>query len=525
MLREPLGTTSKLSSAPGMADIHLLLSMALEHRASPCQVSWSEGEGNEYALAVESSPRGGDAEWRMYLGNGPGSVLLWTYVSCDVLLVYNLIQSSCPQTKNAGTAASSAFSYGDGATGGQSLYRTGAGADDGRGQQSIKRTQEAYRASSALRGDLAHVQMSTLLQSIKMSKMTGCLKIDAGTRNAEVYFTVGVPVHATAAETSGEESIFELLTWKEGAFHFDPNQESGTLTIKQNLDVLLLQGMQLIDYAAHLRNVGLKPESIIYRKHKDLSEKDFESMVMQGAPLPLSLQKRFYRSIDETYTLRHLIDKLRLPRSEWVPLMCNMIRCDLVTLQKGEQVRRQRPALEPKAIDKRAIQNIMMSLRYPETGMFTYPAFLYFLEQEFFRGYRSASPISVIIFQMRTKSGNMDPVREPVPLPALGEAVRRISRVKRHVDLLSHYETYDYALLLPNTKTAGALIFANRVVKALLSEPLGVGIDKDNLSLAFGIACIPEDFLDLSMLLSAAEAAKNEACHSDSPVVLYRDIK
>jgi GGDEF domain-containing protein len=167
----------------------------------------------------------------------------------------------------------------------------------------------------------------------------------------------------------------------------------------------------------------------------------------------------------------------------------------------------------------------MMSLRRPETGMFTYPAFLYFLEQEYFRGYRSASPISIVVFQMRVRNGASDAIREPLPVAAVSEAVRRISRVKRHVDLLAHYETFDYALLLPNTKTGGAGVFANRVIKALKASALAPGIDSSNLSLSFGVACIPEDTLDLSLLLSGAEVAQNASQHSNNPVTLYRDVK
>src|SRR6185437_3045832 len=152
-------------------------------------------------------------------------------------------------------------------------------------------------------------------------------------------------------------------------------------------------------------------------------------------------------SIDDGKTVQHLLEKLRLPRSHWIPLMCNMMRCDLVILsQSTGTARSTKPALEPKSIDKRAIQNVMMSLRRPETGLFTYPAFLYFLEQEYFRGYRSASPISIVVLQMRMWSDHLDPVREPLPHGAVSEAVRRISRVKRHVDMMALYETFDYAL-------------------------------------------------------------------------------
>ena len=167
----------------------------------------------------------------------------------------------------------------------------------------------------------------------------------------------------------------------------------------------------------------------------------------------------------------------------------------------------------------------MMSLRRPETGMFTYPAFLYFLEQEYFRGYRSGSPLSVMVMEMRVVSGPPHLSREPLDVPAVAEVVRRISRLKRHIDLLAHYDQYDYAMLLPNTKTSGANIFAQRVARAIWSSPLAYGVDSANLSLAFGVACIPDDCLDLGVLLAAAEAAKAQALRAAVPIALYRDLK
>jgi hypothetical protein len=50
-------------------------------------------------------------------------------------------------------------------------------------------------------------------------------------------------------------------------------------------------------------------------------------------------------------------------------------------------------------------------------------------------------------------------------------------------------------------------------------------VDGSNLQLAFGVAAIPEDFVELSHILAAAEIAKNSAASGESPVVLYRDLK
>ncbi len=520
----------RLPSNPSMADIHHYLSKAIEKRGTAVEIGWSPPDGMaEYRLKVQCSTKGGDAEWSMYVVASDKASLVWTYVSCDVLLVYNLVMSSCGA---AGPAPPQFELHGIGAgripKTENTFYRLDSitppdpsKLSDGRGAAPTN-----LRNRSPLNGDLAHVQMPTLLQSILMAGMTGCLVVKKGNREAEIYFDGGTPTHAQTDNTVGEETLYELLSWKDGDFHFEPDKRSDAATISQSLDTLLLQGMQLIDNEAYLANAGLRPNSVLGKRHHSLSEKDFDSSISNGSALPLAMQKRFYKAVDGKQTVEQLVSKLHLPRSQWVPLMCNMLRCDLLVLSNGKEGKVVVPILAPKAIDKRAIQNVMMSLRRPDTGMFTYPAFLYFLEQEYFRAYRSASPISIVVFQMRLKNkDSKDQVQEPLPLEAIGEAVRRISRVKRHVDMLAHYETFDYALLLPNTKSQGAEVFCHRVIKALTSQPLILGVDPVNLSLAFGTACIPEDALDLALLLSAAEVAKNTAQLRGKQLLLYRDVK
>ena len=97
-------------------------------------------------------------------------------------------------------------------------------------------------------------------------------------------------------------------------------------------------------------------------------------------------------------------------------------------------------------------------------------------------------------------------------IPGDKDLGKTISRIKRQIDILGHYQTFDYALLLPSTKSAGAVVLASRLVNALLSEDLIPGmITAQNFRISFGIACIPEDFRDLSLVLAAAEIANNVA--------------
>ena len=140
--------------------------------------------------------------------------------------------------------------------------------------------------------------------------------------------------------------------------------------------------------------------------------------------------------------------------------------------------------------------------------MFLYPAFLYFLEREYFRSYRAGSQFSVIVFEMRclvAKNGEL--TRQVLPGPALADAASRMERLKRRQDLVAHYDVFDYAFLLP---CGGAKTFADRLVKCLTGSPLA-GIESKQLALAAGCASIPGDFTDLASLLGAADACKKRA--------------
>ncbi|CAN5243805.1 hypothetical protein BH10CYA1_BH10CYA1_09180 [soil metagenome] len=179
----------------------------------------------------------------------------------------------------------------------------------------------------------------------------------------------------------------------------------------------------------------------------------------------------------------------------------------------------------PRSIDGDAIQTVMTSLRNQDTGMFMTSAFLYFLEQEYFRSLRSRSSLSVIVFDIREESpedGNM--VRKKLPASALVEAVVRITALKRHVDVLAHYDEESYALLLPHTKSTGARTLATRLIRSLTEKPLG-GIDGSRLAVAIGCASIPEDFVDLSKLLGATDLTLHQARKTRSQLVMYSDIK
>jgi GGDEF domain-containing protein len=183
------------------------------------------------------------------------------------------------------------------------------------------------------------------------------------------------------------------------------------------------------------------------------------------------------------------------------------------------------PTLIPRTIDSTAIQSVMTSLRQQDTGMFTHAAFLYFLEQEYFRCLRTRSSMTVLVFSVFQKIELDGQVRmKRLSNKAVVDLVSRLSKLKRHPDVLAHYESSAYALLLPNTRTVGAQSFAERAIMLITAAPLG-GIAQNDLLLSFGCASIPEDCIDLPKLLGAAELAMRKAKALGSPLVIYRDLK
>src|SRR5262249_52400489 len=125
-------------------------------------------------------------------------------------------------------------------------------------------------------------------------------------------------------------------------------------------------------------------------------------------------------------------------------------------------------------------------------------------EQEFYRSHRFQLPLSIAIIHCQADGHRKETV------------MKEILHSKRRIDLLGRYEKECYALILPETDGARALNAAQR---------LKVNISKFECAppLSIGIACLPEDGLNLSVLLSAAEYAL-AAARESSTVVRFLDL-
>jgi len=358
-----------------------------------------------------------------------------------------------------------------------------------------------------------------VLQSIVMSKMTGVLTVSQVDESIDVFFENGHPLHANSSECKGEAAIMEVLTWDKGKFSFYPNDRASERTVTKRIDTLIAEAAPLVDQFKVINQTGVTMGSYIIRKHPNLTEADFEQRIARGARLDLEEQKEFYQIIDNQSTLFELLRKMPLNKVEWIPLIYNLIVADLVAVtEKPTQMRAQQP-LEAMGVDRSAIDAGMKNMMRQETGLINYPVILYFLEQEYFRWEHTGAPFCLLIFEMRVRT---PAGLEPLPLPMIKEAARRINMIKRNIDQLAHFETFGFLLMLPYTNVQAATMVAKRITEVLWDEKMGGEIDSRNLAIAFGVTGIPEDCQDLGMMLSAAKEAMISSKATGAPVVSFK---
>lgn len=374
-------------------------------------------------------------------------------------------------------------------------------------------------------GDLKDLPVTDLLEKIFDDKGTGRLDVRSNDLMATVFIQDGFPVDATAGDVVGDEAMIELLTWQEGTFTFEPRVLRNNHTVYESIESLVKQSKQLTERTNYLKQAGMSATSILLACNPDIQESEFVERVSKDPPCEIASIAKVFCNLDGKLSVEEMRRSLQISRIQFVHIVYHLLHNNLIKIFNDNRPR-STLVLEPRVIDNAAIQSVMMSLRRAETGLFIYPAFLYFLEQEYFRSYRARTYFSVVVFEMRQKKVvDGEVVRRVLPDKAVMEAVLRISQLKRHVDLIAHYDAFDYALLLPNTRCAGAEVFVKRIIKALTEKSLGGGVEPDELSLAFGCSSVPEDFKDLSGLLGAADLAMHQARDSQNTLVMYRDIK
>ncbi len=495
-----------------------MLSQGQQLAGRQVELPWKAAQyAKECLLCVTCDKDGNEPLWVFNTISGTAKDVVWSYQSGDVALIHNLVLRECLGGDTGETSAQMQSFAGIPSLANQERY---AGVQmpphAGKAEDMVE------AAAASLEGDLKNMKFPHLLQSISISQMTGKLTIHQTDETAEFYFENGAPVHAQAAESRGDHTIMELLTWEHGKFRFIQDERTTERSVTKRAEMLLMEAAPLLEQSRYLTRAGLALPAYIHRKSQAMTEAEFEQRISKGVPAEVGLMKQVYQLVDGQHTWFEILRKRPMAKVEWIPVMFNLLSCDLVSASdKPAQGQKPLP-IEAMGLDRAAITAGMKSLLRPESGLISYPLILYFLEQEYFRWEASGSPFSLLIFDLCLRQPNGGLMQ--LPITGIKEAARRIGTLKRSIDLLAHFETFSFLLLLPYTQITAATMVAQRIQTILKDESMGTELNSRELAIAIGVAGIPEDCKDLGLLLSACKEANTQSKKSGRPVVVYRDI-
>lgn len=529
----------QLWTPPTFEDIAQLLSLSQKHSGKTVELPFSvPGNDTLYQIRVVQ-PENSDPEWTFLSGTLSGLSTVWNIPCIDLQLIHSLVESESTGRDSVDLISSSSFNR---STSGniafpstevveQSTSQSVSGASNLMQSVAANNNQESTSAREAptvkvqgqqqasLEGDLEKLNLPAVLQSLSLSKMTGRLGIASVFGGADIFLVDGNPVHATTGETKGDHAIIETLLWPSGKFKFFEQEKCADYTLTKRLETLLMEGFTLLDQHNYLKNAGLNMDTYLKQAYRNLSEMQFEQLASRGAPVNMTMQKDFYLEIDSQVTLYELLLRMPLAKADWVPVVYNLVSVGLVRLSNEVQ-KKEVAELIDKDLDEQAIAAAIKPLTRLETDVFTYPVFQYFLKQEIARYSVDAKAFTLLVFDLLIDKPNG---QEKMPLNAAKIALERVRGVKREVDILGHFETFDYAIILPQTATRSAAIVAQRILERINGEAISaLGGSNGQINIAFGLAAFPQDGKSVGALMAAAAEAKKHARKTSIAIVEYK---
>jgi hypothetical protein len=190
-----------------------------------------------------------------------------------------------------------------------------------------------------LAGDVKDVDITDIMQSINMCKMTGRLTVLQTQRQVEIFFDAGELIHARSLQAlyaggiiDGDEAVLDLFTWSEGAFQFQHMWKATESSVKRKLHALLLEGATLQDYKAALagKMIALNSTLCVNPASACLSEAEFDARLKNGIPIHQDIQKQVFLKLRKPQRLATLVSELKLSSSTWIPVVFSLSSLDLI---------------------------------------------------------------------------------------------------------------------------------------------------------------------------------------------------
>ena len=156
------------------------------------------------------------------------------------------------------------------------------------------------------------------------------------------------------------------------------------------------------------------------------------------------------------------------------------------------------------------------------TGLYNARHFHELLEYEIERCRRYRSQVSLLFFDLDRFKDVNDRHGHLVGSRVIAEVGHLVKRHIRSSDRAARYGGDEYVVVLPNTGKQGALSVANNLLARLRSHPFITDSNQRvTITASFGVATFPDDAINRTSLIRAADSAMYEAKESGRNVVRY----
>ncbi len=303
---------------------------------------WVDEKAVQYTLSMHQKKANEEIEWWMHESSEAGQRMIWFYRTNDLGVIYPQILSAVgappPLTGDAAPPPEETTTLLE-SLGGIKYSTPGTKYNTPGSTLAAQQQSNRPPLNKLISGTLDLLPMSSILQIASKEDATGKLTVESPEGGeGVVVFLHGRPVHATTAAQSGLEALLELCTWMQGKISFAQGTKADTTTINQSVEQITYLAAQLIENIGFLQEHHIDDMSVLSRTTNVISEKAFEKRILDGPPLGLDLQKRFFQNLDGNRSLKDISILLSLNPSQWIAIATNLLQLGLVLTPDGRCV-------------------------------------------------------------------------------------------------------------------------------------------------------------------------------------------
>ncbi len=145
------------------------------------------------------------------------------------------------------------------------------------------------------------------------------------------------------------------------------------------------------------------------------------------------------------------------------------------------------------------------------TGLYNAHTFLRELKEEVARAQRYQRPLSICVLSI----DRFEEIKEqygPIGCEMLLKYTAGLLRsLLREVDIASRVQAEQFAIILPETNNAGALVVAERIRQRMINQPVNLTFQTVSVSASVGLAAFPKHGQNVEDLINNAFAALSKA--------------